>query len=175
MAIGVNLLGLAGVHDMLAKANVAMTKGLSDEMNASALKIQSNAKRAAPINLGTLRGSIELTKETELTYSVAATASYAPYVEFGTGAQVSIPSGYDQYAATFKGKGNGTFRDFVAALMLWAKRKGIGGSEKEQKRIAYLIAAKILRNGMRAQPFLIPAFEMEKSKLIQRINKLINA
>ena len=34
-----------------------------DETNASALKIQSEAKKAAPANFGTLRGSIHLKEE----------------------------------------------------------------------------------------------------------------
>ena len=53
----------------------------------------------------------------------------------------------------------------VEALTLWVKRKGIGGGN--DKSIAYAIAVSILRKGMRPQPFLIPAFEMEKPKMIE--------
>ena len=52
-----------------------------------------------------LRGSIALEPISELTYTVEAKAKYAPYVEFGTGGLVDIPTGYEQYAAIFKGKG----------------------------------------------------------------------
>ena len=37
-------------------------------------------------------------------------------------------------------------------------------------KLAYAIAISILRNGIRPQPFLIPAYEMEKPKLFNRLN-----
>ena len=55
----------------------------------------------------------------------------------------------------------------VEALTLWVRRKGIGGGK--DKSIAYAIAISILRKGMRPQPFLIPAFETEKPKMIKNI------
>lgn len=105
MAINVNITGLDGVKKMLAKADKAINQGLSNEINASALSIQSSAKRLAPVNFGVLRNSIVLTKISDLTYSVSALAKYAPYVEFGTGAEVTIPVGFEDYAILFKGKG----------------------------------------------------------------------
>ena len=98
MSVMVNLTGLDSVKKMLEKADVALTKGLSDEINASALKIESDAKKNAPVNFGQLRNSIRLIKVSDLTYSVAATASYAPYVEFGTGGLVNVPAGLENYA-----------------------------------------------------------------------------
>ena len=60
----------------------------------------------------------------------------------------------------------------VDALALWVKRKGIGGGK--DKSIAYAIAISILRKGLRPQPFLIPSYETEKPKLIQRLKKLLD-
>jgi hypothetical protein len=57
---------------------------------------------------------------------------------------------------------------------LWVKRKGIGNG-KNDKGVAYVIARSILQKGLRPQPFLIPAYEQEKPKLIQRLKKLLNA
>ena len=163
-----------------------------DETNASALKIQSEAKKAAPANFGTLRGSIHLKEEGGIdkkVYIVGSDLSYAPYVEFGTGGKVNT-QGYNEFANTFRGKTGGTFQDMLKALVLWVKRKGITGTysiktqrrtgsrkvqSKENDSAAYAIALSILRKGLRPQPYLIPAYETEVSLLKDRIKNIVNA
>ena len=174
MAFAVSLGGMKELEGKLKNLTTALKVDVSDEINASALKIENQAKRLAPVNFGQLRGSIAHSKDSELTYSVAANASYSAYVEFGTGPQVNVPADFKSYAQQFKGKSGGKFKDMVEALTLWVKRKGIGNG-KNDKGLAYVIALSILRKGMRPQPFLVPAYEMEKPKLIQRLNKLLNA
>jgi HK97 gp10 family phage protein len=138
MAIGVNLTGIDSLKNAIQKLDEKVAKEVSNEINASSLKIQSDAKKLVPVDMGYLRNSIVLDGELGgLTYSVEARMRYAAYVEFGTGGKVSIPSGYEEYAALFKGT-----------------RKVVG---------------------MRSQPYLIPSFEMEKPKLIKRINEMLNA
>jgi HK97 gp10 family phage protein len=174
MAFSVSLSGMKELEGKLDNLTIALKQGVSDEINASALKIQSDAKKLAPVNFGQLRNSIALTKDSELTYTVSANASYSAYVEFGTGPQVNVPADFKSYAQQFKGKSGGSFKDMVEALTLWVKAKGIGNG-KNQKGLAYIIALSILRKGLRPQPFLIPAYEQEKPKLIQNINNLLNA
>ena len=174
MAFTVSLSGMKELEGKLNKLTTALKEDVSNEINATALNIENKAKKLAPINLGQLRNSIALTKDSELTYTVAANASYSAYVEFGTGPQVNVPADFTSYALQFKGKSSGKFKDMVEALTLWVKRKGIGNG-KNDKGLAYVIALSILRKGMRPQPFLIPSYEMEKPKLIQRLNQLLNA
>jgi HK97 gp10 family phage protein len=174
MAFVVSLSGMKQLESKLQNLTTALKEDVGNEISASVNTIRNSAIRLAPVNLGQLRGSINTDKVNELTYSVAANASYAPYVEFGTGPQVNVPADFKSYAQQFKGKSGGKFRDMVEALTLWVKRKGIGNG-KNDKGLAYVIALSILRKGMRPQPFLIPAYEMEKPKLIQRLNKLLNA
>jgi len=176
MSFYLNLEGLDNINKKIAELDKKVKQEVSNEINASALKIQSDAKRLAPNNFGELRGSIKLSPEStgSLTYIVAATASYAAYVEFGTGGKVSIPAGFEEDASKFKGGKNGTFKDMVEALTLWVKRKGIGNG-KNNKGLAYVIARSILEKGLRPQPFLIPAYEQEKPKLIKRLKELLNA
>jgi HK97 gp10 family phage protein len=174
MAFAVSLGGFKELEGKLKNLTTALKVDVGDEINASVIKIENQAKRLAPVNFGQLRGSIAHSKDSELTYSVAANASYAAYVEFGTGPQVNVPADFKSYAQQFKGKSGGKFKDMVEALTLWVKRKGIGNG-KNDKGLAYVIALSILRKGMRPQPFLVPAYEMEKPKLIQRLNKLLNA
>ena len=174
MGIVVNINGLDSVKKALNSLDDKIKKEVSNEINASALAIQNQAKRRAPINFGQLRGGIALVKNDELTYTVESKASYSPYVEFGTGGKVSVPSDFQQYALLFKGKSGGKFKDFVDALTLWVKRKGIGNG-KNDKGLAFVIARSILQKGLRPQPFLIPSYEEEKPKLIKRLKNLLNA
>jgi HK97 gp10 family phage protein len=188
-------LDIKGINETLAKFNKLeknVKAGIKNEVASSVLNIYSDAKKLAPINIGTLRGSIfkdEVSKsENVFMFTVGAKASYAPYIEFGTGGKVSVPSGYADYAMQFKGKTGGKFIDMVKALAEWVSKKGITGtySVKTQRRTgsmstqgkqnmstAYAIAISILRKGLRPQPFLIPAFEAEKPKLISKIENVI--
>jgi len=137
--VTLDMINLADVFKDLDKLDVKIQAEVRDEMNASALTIQSNAKRSAPVDLGFLRNSIYLkedSKKQEVVFTVGAKAKYAPYIEFGTGTEVTVPAGYEELAILFKGKN----------------------------------PAKI---NIRPQPFLIPAFENEKPKLIERITKLL--
>ena len=161
---------LSEVLKRLDTLDAKVQQEVKDEISASALNIQSGAKRLAPVNFGQLRNSIYLKEQKVqkgVVFTVGAKASYAPYIEFGTGGKVSIPAGFEQLASGFKGKKVGTFKDMVQALTLWVRRKGIGGGK--DKSIAYAIAISILRKGIRPQPFLIPAFQTEKPKLIKNI------
>jgi HK97 gp10 family phage protein len=161
---------LSEVLKRLDTLDAKVQQEVKDEISASALNIQSGAKRLAPVNFGQLRNSIYLKEQKVqkgVVFTVGAKASYAPYIEFGTGGKVSIPAGFEDLASGFEGKKAGTFKDMVQALTLWVRRKGIGGGK--DKSIAYAIAISILRKGIRPQPFLIPAFQTEKPKLIKNI------
>ena len=190
MAKTLSLSGIKKLEGKLNNLTNAIKEDVIDEINSSALKIESEAKRLAPVNFGQLRKSIALTKDGDLTYSVAANASYAAYVEFGTGGKVSIPAGYKTFAGKFKGKSGGTFQDFITSLTMWVKAKGLAGTysvktqkrlgnkssnQSEDEKLARFLALKILKNGISPQPFLIPAFENEKPKLIKRLKTLLNA
>jgi HK97 gp10 family phage protein len=195
---GLYLTGLPNLMKRLKTIEDDLTKGVAQEISASTLKIERDAKRNAPVNFGTLRRSIHAESTLNgLTGKVIVDASYAPYVEFGTGGKVSVPSGYEAFAMQFKGVKSGTYYDFLMAIVEWIKRKGIRPNDatysvkipmktirrtgsKSQKfdqdvRMAERIAYAILKKGIRPQPFLIPAYEEEKPKLFNRLKKLLNA
>lgn len=184
--------GMDKLFNDLNKLSEKIKLEIALEINASALNIQSNAKKNAPVNFGILRNSIQLKEELgngKLTYTVGSKLSYAPYVEFGTGGKVTIPSGYENFAGQFKGKTGGTFQEMLKALVEWVKRKGITGTysvktgrrtgnksiqSKQNESAAYAIALSILRKGLRPQPYLIPAYEEEIPKLKEKIKNIIN-
>ena len=82
---------IGNLSDVLKKLDTLEAKvqqEVKDEINSSALNIESMAKRLAPVNMNTLRGSIykkERSVEKGIVYTVGAKASYAAYIEFGTG------------------------------------------------------------------------------------------
>lgn len=190
MAFGIDLSGIPRLEKRLKDIENNLTVELAKELSASTLKIEKAAKRLAPVNMGTLRQSIHATSKDKLTHYVEVGASYGAYVEFGTGGKVSVPAGYENYAATFKGGKGGKLEDMIKALTLWVKRKGLAGTYNpttgrrrggsklkatQDEKLARFLAIKILRNGIRPQPYLIPAYEAEKPKLIEKIKKMINA
>jgi HK97 gp10 family phage protein len=176
-SITIDIANFGSVNKRFEKLSQDVKNNIKDEIAASVLKIQSDAKKNAPVNLGTLRNSIYIAEEdkgaNQYIFGVGSNASYAAYVEFGTGGKVRIPPGYENYAAQFKGKAGGKFNDMILALMEWGIRKGYITPGKGARQHAYFMALKILKKGLRAQGFLIPAFEAEKPKLIQRIEKII--
>ena len=187
---------VSGFDALLTKMN-KMSKDIQEnvlnEVNASALNVQSNAKKYAPVNLGQLRNSIQLKEELtngKLVFTIGSKLSYAPYIEFGTGGKVAIPNGYSEFANQFRGKTGGTFAQLLKALIEWVKRKGIVGTysvktgrrtgaktlqQKQNESAAYAIAISILRKGLRPQPFLIPAYEQEIPKLKDNLKRILNA
>lgn len=152
-------------------------------------KVEADAKRDAPADEGKLRNSINsVYRDGEV--SITVTSDYAAYMEFGTRKfaakyVATLPADWKTYAATFKGKGGGSFDQFIQAIMAWVRRKGIGAdttssgnvsnsrsSLDKQQQAAYWIALNILQNGIKPQPFLYPAVKRHTPELIKDINEI---
>jgi HK97 gp10 family phage protein len=99
--------GLDALIKRLGVLSPQISKEVALEVNASALAIQSKARRDVPVDNGILRNSIQLKEvngKDKVMYTVGSALKYAPYVEFGTGGLVSVPAGYEDFAMQFKGK-----------------------------------------------------------------------
>jgi HK97 gp10 family phage protein len=189
MAIAVSLKGLDGIMVAVNKTIAEAEAGTIKALDKFQSNVVADAKRAAPANEGNLRNSIS-GSVTGTQAKVVATSNYAAYLEFGTRKfaakyVATLPADWQTYAATFKGKGGGTFEQFIEDIMKWVKAKGIGGfqtksgnvskskdSQAAQKQAAYTIALHILRNGIRPQPFLYPAVTKHTPVLITDIKKV---
>jgi HK97 gp10 family phage protein len=103
--------GLDALIQKIGRLAPKIAKEVAMEVNASALAIQSQARRSVATNStdkGRLLGSIqlkEINKGDKIIYTVGSALKYAPYVEFGTGGLVNVPAGYEDFAIQFKGKG----------------------------------------------------------------------
>ena len=109
MSLKINQTDLMSLNKKLNNLRAFDKKTLSKELGRTALEIARKAKQNAPVGKiagGTLRQSIRAEVRGK-TVEVIAGASYAPYIEFGTGRlddmlELGIPS---SYAEQFKGKG----------------------------------------------------------------------
>ena len=87
----------------LARIDKAVDKALSDRIKLAVVNIHRKAVQAVKVDLGGLKNSIRMSFGKVA--SVYETAKYGPYVEFGTGGLVDVPSELTEYAMQFKGKG----------------------------------------------------------------------
>lgn len=107
--IKINQSDLAKLNKKLAQLQKFSKQELSNEIGRGALEIVGRAKQSAAKDTGALRQSIN-SEASGKGVAVYANANYAPYIEFGTGSQVSLADMKelgipDSYAAQFKGKG----------------------------------------------------------------------
>lgn len=158
-----------GLDSLLKKLN-AMGDEVTSEIDAiaegTASEIALNARLKAPKNFGRLQQSINYSKADELKYVVTVDADYGAYVEFGTGRKVQVPPEFSDMASKFKGK-SGSFEEGLKAIGDWAKAKGIPESA------VYPIFMSIIKNGIRPQPYLYPAFVKGRAQFIEDLKQLL--
>ena len=79
------------------------------EIEDSILAIETDAASDVPVDTGALKNSIQSTpikvSKNEITGGVEVGAEYSPFVEFGTGTRVKVPSELSNFAAQYKGSG----------------------------------------------------------------------
>lgn len=147
--------------------------------------IVADAKTNAPADLGTIRQQIiqeTVNNDFKTVCIISANAPESAYQEFGTGGKVSVPPEMADVASEFQGKSGSDFAAFIVALTGWVKRHGInpigayqvstrtrigrGNKRDIDEATAYAIARSILKNGLKPQPFLYPAYQKNISKLV---------
>lgn len=174
-------LELEGLRDVLKDIeNMAddIKEEIDVEIESSVTEMEAIAKRNAPDDIGFLRSKITKNREGFLDYELVSRAFYSPYLEFGTKTYVKVPSGLENYAAQFRGKGKGNMKEFVEKLAKWAKRKGIAvegkNKEKAYRNFARYLAIIILKRGIKPQPFFFPAIFAVRPKMIENIKSILN-
>lgn len=80
------------------------TEQLEKATQKATVSVQRGAKKNVPVDTGRLRASIHRTSN-KLNGTVHTNVEYAPYIEFGTGSEVDVPEGLEDYAMQFKGDG----------------------------------------------------------------------
>lgn len=183
-------LRITGVNELIAKLDPKKYEAqVQQSFDKFGFNTETEAKVLAPVDEGHLRSAIYF-KSLTLGAEIGCNVDYAAYLEFGTrrfAAEYvsSLPATWQELAGTFKGKGGGSFEEFVKVLTEWVIRKGFaaiktasGNNSKSassiaaQHQAAYLIARSILIKGIRPHPFLYPAVQKWTPQLLKDLKDI---
>lgn len=132
----------------LAAMPQVMERETRHAMQASLLLIEADARRGAPQDTRRLSGSITSTivgTFPTLEGRVGPSVRYGAPVEFGRRAGAKMPP--------------------VDALLGWVRRHG-GGTPRQVRSRAFLLARAIGRRGIRPQPYMGPALDRNRRQIV---------
>ena len=170
VALKVEVLGDREVVATIRRLRVETVTMVQKAISKAAIAIDRGAKRRVAVDTGRLRSSIrpyfKAGRGGLYAATVGTNVKYAPFIEFGTSVVGSrtnkqpLPEGYV----------HGTRHKPipVEALIPWARRHGM--DEEDAGGVAFAIAS---RPGLPARPFLFPAFEEERPKLLKSIREIV--
>lgn len=187
MGFSIKVEGLDSVLKRLNQFPVKLQDQIRGELKLAAEEVKRNAVKDAPGDTGKLRQSIVVHQETGVSNTVNVQVGYGGYVEWGTKKKARVPSEVAAYAARFRGSVKSpTGLTMDDAILAWVKRKGIGAkltktgrpsrskdSQAAQKRVAFLIARKILKEGIKPRPYFFKNVFAVRDKLVQRIRQMV--
>lgn len=191
MGFSVKVTGLDQVLRKLNQFPEKIQREIGGELKLAAQEVRSLAIRDVPVNNGPLKNAIIVDQKGPLTHTVTVEKAYAAAQEWGTKKNTIIPSEVAAYAAQFKGKsmGGGGVK-LSDAIFQWVKRKGIGISKSgpsmrrrgqgardkaSQKGIAFVIARKIAKEGIKPHPFFFRNVFAVRDRLKTRIEAIVNS
>jgi len=97
-----------------------------------------------------------------------STAPHSPFVEFGTKTYYNVPTEFQQLATEIASGGRINQSETAwDRISKWARKKGKSEAE------AYLIYMKIMNYGVDAQPFMYPAFILQREKFFRDMRKIL--
>lgn len=187
MGFSIKVEGLESILKRLHTFPVKLQDQVRGELKLAAEEVKRNAVKDAPGDTGKLRQSIVVNHLTGISSTVNVQAGYGAYIEWGTKKKARVPAEVAVYAARFKGSTSSpaglTMND---AILAWVKRKGVGakltksgkpsrakGNEKQQKRVAFLIARKIRKEGIKPRPYFFKNVFATRDRLVQKIRQLV--
>jgi HK97 gp10 family phage protein len=151
MRVDIDIQGINAAIKDIKRWEHTKNQAVKNAINESALNIQKGAKRRCPVDTGRLRSSIAMQPYNEgFTMRVGTKVHYAPYVEFGTGKFVDVPAGVDVPT--------------TGRQTPWRYPESRGGVETGEM---------IWTSGNKPQPFLFPASEEEKPKLVRALREAL--
>ena len=147
---------LKATVDGVNKLGKEAVKAVLDEIGATAIDILGLSVKKLHDNDSIATSNLANSgrvKKINNGWTVGYLASYAWAIEYGrrAGTQPSITH-----------------------LIAWVKKKLRINDEKEQKKVAFLVSRSIMKNGTKAKPFLIPAFNEAMKQFNIRVINAIN-
>jgi len=192
-AIKIDYSSLVKGGEVIKALNKEMLDKVDSVLDANAEAIALEAKERAPKNFGNLANSISADISKPLEKRITANSNYAAFMEFGTGKYAAAEVGklsamWQQYAATFKGQKGGSAEEMYNNILKWVHYKRIkwesaakfkSGKKQGQSKMltdeqtAWFIYHYILFNGVRAHPFMVPAYEHYRPKIIEQVEAVL--
>lgn len=117
--------GLQDTLRLLSQYGDRVGNEVSKDLIETAYEIHAEAVQKAPVNLGALKQSGFVEPISPFKVEITFSAEYAPFVEFGTGGEVDVPSGWEDFAIQFKGKGVRTINAPARPFLIPAFKQGI--------------------------------------------------
>lgn len=184
---------IRGLDHLVSRLNdypAKMSKAVDRELSAGAIEVAGLGAELAPVDEGRLKQGQNAVTSEFLSKQVVNNVFYAPYVEFGTGRKTQVPAGLESVAAKFKGPaGRGNFEQMVDSLMGWVRRKGLAGTFStktrrrtgsplrqaiQERQLAIFLAKRILRNGIRPQPFFFRALDALEPEIVKKVEEALS-
>jgi hypothetical protein len=128
------------VNKVLKNAKFGLTNAALEIVTAAQKKIKENGSIATAV----LRGSGSIRPQKDETVDAGFEANYAYFVEYGRKAGKMPP---------------------VSMIMQWLYKKHIASDQKKIKSMAFAISKSIAKNGTKAKPFFVPAYEERKNEV----------
>lgn len=161
----VSVTGTAQVNANLIQIESRLHQEIEKELTRSAATVLADSQRNAPKAWGNLaRGGKMIQKPGSR--EVLFNANYAAAVEFGR-----KPGKWPPFQAIL----DWVHKRGLAGVYAATSRRRIGSTERmmsEDRPLAFLIQRSIGKKGTRPHPFLFPAFEKERPRLIERLKTL---
>lgn len=130
------ILGLSQVLGKFDQIERQLKRDAGEAVQETVLEVAYDAKRDAPVDMGTLQQSINSEySAASLEGTISANAKHAPYVEFGTGGMVEIPSGFEELAGGFRGAGIRRVNLPARPFLIPAAQKGMKNLELKLLRL----------------------------------------
>ena len=139
----------AAARSALTAAPEVVRRLLDQAIERGAQELAREARAQAPKAFSNLTNSIRALREGELHWAVAPGVNYAPFVEGGRMPMRRRPP-----------KGS---------LLAWIKFK-LRVSEAAAGRLEYVIARAIQRQGIKPQPYMQPAYEAKRGRVVELAN-----
>jgi HK97 gp10 family phage protein len=173
----IEIKGLEGLKKKLRAIPENVTREVDADMQVIADAFVNRAQADAPVDRGQIKNYITANKEGVMNYEIVSGAPYSAYIEFGTKSRFKAIPGID--SSKFKGKGSGSYYDFLKAILEWVERKGIASrfSVKTRKKLkhtkadnerilqaAEAIAFSIMKHGVNAHPFFFKQLPIARSE-----------
>ncbi|MBW7899847.1 MAG: hypothetical protein H3C26_00075 [Rhodocyclaceae bacterium] len=137
-------------REMLERAQDFFTRKLSAALARGAQEMAREGRKQAPKAFSTLADSIRAQRENDLHWSIHPDVNYARPVEAGRMPMRKFPD--------------------IVSLKLWIKRKLGVSDDKKADRLSFVIGRAIVRQGIDPQPFMKPAFEAKKDRVVELAN-----